>query len=337
MHRFTRMLSRELTLTDYLGDSSFSPAETQTISALARAGAGIAGVLARGKRAAFSGHDNVHGERVRDYDVIANDLFVDALSQAPGCAGVHSEELVEPLRTNEQAGELLVFLDPLDGSANLDSHGLCGSIFGIAPVAGGVSAAALQTGQGLLRAGYFLYSSATLLVLASRERVDLFLYDPELSSFTLAEQDLRCPSQGKLYATNEARVSNWSSPAQGWLSELKSTLTGLPALLAALHGRAGRRRAPRAARRRRLCLPRRQHGASRQAAFTVRSESDELRIPCCWRRSDDRPTQPARRRADARAPARALGARLEARSRELRACAARRLSEAASTRRLGLE
>jgi fructose-1,6-bisphosphatase I len=225
MHRFTCMLSRELTLTDYLGDSSFSPAETQTISALARAGAGIAGVLARGKRAAFSGHDNVHGERVRDYDVIANDLFVDALSQAPGCAGVHSEELVEPLRTNEQAGELLVFLDPLDGSANLDSHGLCGSIFGIAPVAGGVSAAALQTGQGLLRAGYFLYSSATLLVLASRERVDLFLYDPALSSFTLAEQDLRCPSQGKLYATNEARVSNWSSPAQGWLSELKSTLT----------------------------------------------------------------------------------------------------------------
>jgi fructose-1,6-bisphosphatase I len=225
MHRFTRMLSRELTLTDYLGDSSFSLAETQTISALARAGAGIAGVLARGKRAAFSGHDNVHGERVRDYDVIANDLFVDALSQAPGCAGVLSEELVEPLRTNEQAGELLVFLDPLDGSANLDSHGLCGSIFGIAPVAAGVSAAALQTGQGLLRAGYFLYSSATLLVLASRARVDLFLYDPALSSFTLAEQDLRCPSQGKLYATNEARVSNWSSPAQGWLSELKRTLT----------------------------------------------------------------------------------------------------------------
>lgn len=219
------MLARELTLTDYLGVSSFSSGETSTILALSRAGAQIASVLARGKRAAFSGHDNVHGEHVRDYDVIANDLFVEALSEAPGCAGVHSEELVEPLRTSDAAGDLLVFLDPLDGSANLDSHGLCGSIFGIAPATGGVSAAALQTGQGLLRAGYFLYSSATLLVLASRERVDLFLYDPALSSFTLAEQDLRCPEQGKLYATNEARVSLWSEAARGWLSDLKSTRT----------------------------------------------------------------------------------------------------------------
>jgi fructose-1,6-bisphosphatase I len=225
MHRKVRMLARELTLTDYLGVSSFSSAETQTILALARAGARVAGVLSRGKRAAFSGYDNVHGERVRDYDVIANDLFVEALSAVPGCAGVHSEELVEPLRTSDQAGELLVFLDPLDGSANLDSHGLCGSIFGLAPADGGLDAAALQTGQGLLRAGYFLYSSATLLVLSSRERVDLFLYDPALSSFTLAEPDLKCPARGKLYATNEARVGNWNSAAQGWLRDLKSNVT----------------------------------------------------------------------------------------------------------------
>jgi fructose-1,6-bisphosphatase I len=225
MHRKVHMLARELTLTDYLGVSSFSSAETQTILALARAGASVAGVLSRGKRAAFSGYDNVHGEHVRDYDVIANDLFVEALSQAPGCAGVHSEELVEPLHTGHHAAELLVFLDPLDGSANLDSHGLCGSIFGVAPASGGVSAASLQAGQGLLKAGYFLYSSATLLVLASRERVDLFLYDAALSSFTLAEQALRCPSRGKFYATNEARVSNWSDAAQGWLRDLKSATT----------------------------------------------------------------------------------------------------------------
>src|SRR5690242_3663008 len=87
------MLARELTLTDYLGVSGFSPAETHTLLALARAAARIAAVLARGKRAAFAGHDNVHGEHVRDYDVIANEHFVKELSQAPGCAGVLSEEL----------------------------------------------------------------------------------------------------------------------------------------------------------------------------------------------------------------------------------------------------
>lgn len=218
------MLARELTLTDYLGVSGFSPAETHTLLALARAAARIAGVLTRGKRAAFAGHDNVHGEHVRDYDVIANEHFVKELSQAPGCVGVLSEELAEPLRTpgsQALAEQLLVLLDPLDGSANLDSHGLCGSIFGVAPAAGGVSAAALQTGQRLRLAGYFLYSSATLFVLAQRERVDVFLYDPALGAFTLIEQNLRCPERGKLYAVNEARARTWSKASQSWLSELK--------------------------------------------------------------------------------------------------------------------
>jgi fructose-1,6-bisphosphatase I len=217
------MLARELTLTDYLGVSGFSPAETRTLLALARAGARIAGLLARGKRAAFAGHDNVHGEHVRDYDVIANEHFVKELSQVAGCAGVLSEELAEPFRTaaHQQADELLVFLDPLDGSANLDAHGLCGSIFGIAPATGGLTAAALQKGQGLRLAGYFLYSSATLLVLAARERVDAFLFDPALGAFTLIEQNLRCPERGKLYAVNEARARTWAPSAQRWLSELK--------------------------------------------------------------------------------------------------------------------
>lgn len=219
------MLVRELTLTDYLSVLGFDSAETHTILALSRAAAAVARVLARGKRAAFSGHDNVHGEHVRDYDVIANDSFVAALSRAPGCVGVLSEELAEPLRLSDESEGLLVFLDPLDGSANLDSHGLCGSIFGVAKASGGISAGALQAGRGLLRAGYFLYSSATLLVLASRDRVDLFLYDPALGAFTLAEQNLRCPERGKLYAVNEARSSTWSPGAQSWLSELKRSKT----------------------------------------------------------------------------------------------------------------
>jgi fructose-1,6-bisphosphatase I len=216
------MQSPELTLTDYLGGAALGSADTHTVLALAHGARQIAGVLARGRRAVFSGRDNVHGERVRDYDLIANDYFVEALRQAPGCAGVLSEELNEPLRTAERGGESLVFLDPLDGSANLDSHGLCGSIFGIAPASVGVTAAALQTGQGLRCAGYFLYSSATLLVLATCERADLFWLDPRLGAFVLAEPALACPDRGKLYCVNEGRVAGWSPPAQRWLHELKA-------------------------------------------------------------------------------------------------------------------
>jgi len=217
------MLAHGLTLKDYLGTGTFSEGEAHTILGLTRAAARIAGVLSRGKRASFAGHDNVHGEHVRDYDVIANELFIKELEQAPACAGVVSEELAEPFRMNQRKSEHLVFLDPLDGSANLDSHGLCGSIFGIAKAAGGIAAASLQTGQSLLRAGYFLYSSATLLALAAPERVDLFLYDPTLGAFTLVEQNLRCPERGKLYAVNEGRVSTWDAAARHWLRDLKQT------------------------------------------------------------------------------------------------------------------
>jgi fructose-1,6-bisphosphatase I len=59
-------------------------------------------------------------------------------------------------------------------------------------------------------------------VLAARERVDAFLYDPALAAFTLVEQNLRCPAEGKLYAVNEARARTWSPAAQGWLNELKN-------------------------------------------------------------------------------------------------------------------
>ena len=187
--------------------------------AIADAATVVASELASGCRAKLTGSQNTHGEAVRDLDDAANDCFVRALSSSGGCAAIVSEELEEPLLLARSG--LIVSLDPLDGSANLDAHGLSGSIFGLAPVASGVEADLLAPGRALRWAGYVLYSSATVMVLANRERADLLVWSPGHFGFVVAQERLRCPEQGSLYSLNEARVPEWTLPAQAWLSELK--------------------------------------------------------------------------------------------------------------------
>ena len=65
----------------------------------------------------FAMHQN--GPQVA-LDVLANDRIVDALREAP-VAAVASEEMDEPALLNQKE-PLLVAVDPLDGSSNIDAN-----------------------------------------------------------------------------------------------------------------------------------------------------------------------------------------------------------------------
>jgi fructose-1,6-bisphosphatase I len=104
-----------------------------------------------------TGGVNPSGERVTAADEHADDLLVDRLRDLPGVGQVASEERETVL----DAGEgVAVALDPLDGSSNVASNNLCGTVFGVfdAPLPAG--------GDALLAAGYVLYGPATTLVVA---------------------------------------------------------------------------------------------------------------------------------------------------------------------------
>ncbi|HVJ19886.1 MAG TPA: class 1 fructose-bisphosphatase [Polyangiaceae bacterium] len=226
-----------ISLESFLAASDFEAHDARLIAALARAGSGVARALS-GANVASTSYDydflgcagsrprNVHGELVHELDAFANDLFVAELAKESCCGGVLSEELREALDFRSHSPERFVFFDPLDGTANLEAHGLTGSIFGIAPWAGSTRASSLQPGAELVAAGYLLYSSSTLLVLANRERVDSFVWRPELDCFVASEQVLACPPSGTIYSLNEGRVFDWPEPAQIWLAGLKSGLFG---------------------------------------------------------------------------------------------------------------
>ena len=75
---------------------------------------------------------NVQGEVVKKLDVLANEIFMNALKTSGKTSILVSEEddemilVEEPLR-----GKYIVCFDPLDGSSNIDCAVSVGTIFGI--------------------------------------------------------------------------------------------------------------------------------------------------------------------------------------------------------------
>lgn len=120
-----------------------------------------------GQLGASRASTNTDGDVQKELDVLANDLFVDALRNVP-VAAVVSEELNEPL-VLDPGGHLAVAMDPLDGSSNIDANVSIGTIFSILPIldiASGAEAQFLQPGRTQIAAGFTIYGPQTSLVFA---------------------------------------------------------------------------------------------------------------------------------------------------------------------------
>ena len=96
----------------------------------------------------------------------ANDMLAAGLRNVP-VASLASEEMAEPIELNPE-GTLLVAVDPLDGSSNIDTNVSVGTIFSIlrTPAEGSRcdADAFLQTGT-QVAAGYAIYGPQTAFVL----------------------------------------------------------------------------------------------------------------------------------------------------------------------------
>ncbi len=115
----------------------------------------------------LAGSVNVYGEKQLKIDVWSNSLFTRKLSGSGLVSQIASEEMEEVVKTKK--GEYSVVLDPLDGSSNLKSNNLLGTIVGIyhdKPLP--------AKGRDLLAAMYFLYGPFQQLVLALHDGVRLF-------------------------------------------------------------------------------------------------------------------------------------------------------------------
>jgi fructose-1,6-bisphosphatase I len=164
---------------------------------------------------------NVYGEQQLELDVWMNDLLVEELRKSNLVAHVASEEMGDVKDVGR--GRFSVVLDPLDGSSNVKSNNIFGTIFGIFD-----RKKLPARGSDLFAAGYLIYGPATTLVYAAGGGVHEFVQGgggrPE--EFFLVQEGLRLPLKGKLYGVGGHR-DKWISQVKTFVGELERELMNL--------------------------------------------------------------------------------------------------------------
>ena len=168
--------------------------------------AGIADIIGK------VGTENIQGEEQQKLDVMANDIFIAALSQREVVCGIASEEsddFIEIKCTeNAHLSKYVVLIDPLDGSSNIDVNVSVGTIFSIyrrvtSPGSPVELRDFLQKGVNQVAAGYVVYGSSTMIVYTTGNGVNGFTLDPSIGTYYLSHKNIKFPTSGKIYSINE--------------------------------------------------------------------------------------------------------------------------------------
>ena len=179
-----------------------------------------------------SGEVNVQGEVQKQLDAIAHAEFVEAIRLGGEACLVVSEEADEivSFTPEKRHGDYIVFIDPLDGSSNIDVNVSVGTIFSIYKLPDGTGGTvdaqtgaevALLPGAEQVAAGYVIYGSSTMLVFTSGDGVNGFTLDPAVGEFMLSHPDLRIPSWGRFYSIDEGNAAAFDEGLERFLHWLE--------------------------------------------------------------------------------------------------------------------
>lgn len=172
------------------------------------------------------GTQNVQGESQQKLDMEAHIRFVRALKNGRETCAILSEEEAEIIHTDNDSGNYVVAMDPLDGSSNIDVNVSIGTLFSIyrrvTPV--GTKASAedfLQGGRQQVAAGYILYGSSTMFVYTTGHGVVGFTYEQSLGEFFLSHPNIQIPKQGKIFSCNEGYWFDYPESIRTFLMNCK--------------------------------------------------------------------------------------------------------------------
>ena len=180
---------------------------------------------------------NIHGEKVKKLDIVANNLFINSLENGGNCAGVVSEELEKIVIFNNEVSKnskYLVLMDPLDGSSNIDVNVPVGTIFSIFKKSSIKKSTNIkdfiQKGNRQVAAGYIMYGSSTIYVLTVGKGVDAFTLDPVVQEFYLSHKNIKIPKSGRSYSVNQGNFYEFPIALQEYIRwcEQEDTKSGRP-------------------------------------------------------------------------------------------------------------
>lgn len=213
-------MSRLITLEEYIikAQNRF-PGATGDLSQLLRDISLAAKIISREVNKAgitnllgVDGTENVHGESVKKLDIFADQQLISALNRSDITCMVISEENEGIVKLESASGNYIVYMDPLDGSSNIDVNVSVGSIFSVYKRPPGedlTESTALQPGAHQVAAGYVLYGSSTVLAYTTGLGVQLFTLDPSLGEFMLSKQKVQIPESGVIYSVDEGSYNFW--------------------------------------------------------------------------------------------------------------------------------
>jgi fructose-1,6-bisphosphatase I len=220
------------TLEDYLQEAQASEDIKSLLIQIACICANISGQIRLGAIAGIHGDadtGNVQGEKQKKLDVIANELFVQGLSESRVVCGLASEEMDHSVDVPGGA-RLLAAFDPLDGSSNIDVNVSIGSIFSVLPAPTKVGPIQdkdfLIPGYKQLASGYAIYGPSTELVITTGQGVYGFTLDSKQGTWFQTTGPMRIPKETQEFAINASNARHWYPPIQSYISELLAGRAG---------------------------------------------------------------------------------------------------------------
>jgi fructose-1,6-bisphosphatase I len=204
---------------------SDAPADLASVLyALAEASLSVARLIRRGSLGGAldadvgPAHDGIAQKAL---DVFADKAFVDGL-KGSGVRGVVSEERYDPVAVDRD-GTLLVAIDPLDGSSNIDANVTIGTVFSVldAP-ADEVDGARkfLQRGVRQRAAGLVVYGPHVAFVFTTGAGVHIATLDPDTNEYRVSDGVASIPAESNEFAINAANSRHWPSPVQRYIADL---------------------------------------------------------------------------------------------------------------------
>lgn len=161
---------------------------------------------------------NASGDVQKRLDAIADDLILARLRQAPVAAYASEEQ--EKAIPIDPASPVMVAVDPLDGSSNIDTNMSIGTIFTVLPVVNGdPDASLLQAGSAQLAAGFVIYGPRTSLVVSVGTGTHIFILDPASREFRLTHGDVKIPRGQREYAINSSNYRHWDDHIRAFIDD----------------------------------------------------------------------------------------------------------------------
>jgi fructose-1,6-bisphosphatase I len=194
------------------------------MDALATVGIELAELVGKGALAGPMGRPTGKQEgpdEQKEIDLVANNRIVDALRGAP-VAAVASEEMEAPLLLDAKA-PLIVAVDPLDGSSNIDANASIGMIFTVLPALqhNDEPSAFLQPGVNQLAGGFFVYGPQTVLVATVGAGTQIFTLDRGSNTFLLTHAKVEIPVRTSEYAINDSNSRHWDDPVRTYIEDCR--------------------------------------------------------------------------------------------------------------------